>query len=194
MSKFSLDNFTKKTEEIKLPIWAIGKEKVSNLYLEFLNRSQEIEELLKESKDVAKLSVKERKIVPAQLTDKFGYDRSEIRRSRLPEFVELINNENTRLNELYENLLSDQKQTVKLTRKQLEDKIQSLETEIKTLKQIKLHEYFDRAVASQVTEKNQQLAEKVIELDNLYKDQVEKNAKLDKKIKELIRELNSSNC
>lgn len=192
MERFSLDNFTSKKNST-IPSWAQSREQIQMLYLTIVKRVKEIEEIIEQSepKVVEKLKIKERKIVPAKIADSLSIGRSNIREDREPDLVKFINQENDRLARVWKSRCSQLGVGQRLSKEELEVLVMDRDKELEVLKQKNLHEYFDLAVESEVLDSQRDLQEKYRELHVLYKQEQERSANLELKLKNIIREINS---
>lgn len=190
MRRFSLDKHIKK-ETIKLPSWAEGA--VRKLYIAVTERVKEIENLLNEcdGDTIDKLKIKQRKIVPAQIADNLGVDRSNFREDRVGKLTEFIEKENRRLAQLWNNRRNSLGGGKKLSRDEIEELLKQKDKKIEALKQKNLHDYFDRAVESEVLHTQKDMSEKYIDIKREYQMEQNKNSELTKKIQALLREINS---
>jgi hypothetical protein len=192
VSRFSLENFTKK-DAPAIPAWAQSRKLIEKLYHSVVKRAKEIEQLIEQSEadDVEKLKIKERKIVASQIADSLSIKRSNIRPDREPKLVDFIESENRRLRQFWKNHCSKLGVGQKLTKDDLEDLVKQKEKELEEAKQKNLHDYFDRAVESEVIHSQKDLADKYHQLQIDYQLEQEKSANLTKRVHELIREFNT---
>jgi len=192
MERFSLDNFTKKDADAPIiPGWA-QRPLIKDLYLAIVKRIDEIENLIEQTdpEEVEKLKIKARKVVASQIADSLKIDRSNIREDRESELVTFIKNENARLVRLWTSRCDKLGVGQRLSKGDLEELVKQRDKELKAAEQKSLHEYFDRAVESEVLNSQKDLQDKYRELQILYKQEQERCANLETKVKQLIVELN----
>lgn len=192
MSRFSLDKFTKKEADApKIPGWA-QRPLIKDLYLAIHKRIDEIEDLIEQTdpEELEKLKIKARKVVAAQIADSLEIDRSNIRADREGDLSKFINNENARLVRLWTSRCSKLGVGQRLSKDDLEELVKQRDKELKAAEQKSLHEYFDRAVESEVLDSQKDLAAKYADLQIHYAQEQERCANLELKVKQLIVELN----
>ena len=189
MDRFSLNNFTKKDADAPIiPSWAQSRDQITKLYLAITKRIGEIETLIKqtEPKELEKLKIKERKVVPSQIADGLGIKRSNIREDRQPLLVKFIGDENARLVRLWTSRCDKLGVGQRLSKGDLEELVKQRDKELFAAEQKNLHEYFDRAVESEVLDSQKDLAAKYADLQIQYAQEQEKCANLELKVKQLI--------
>ncbi|TMS93319.1 hypothetical protein CWB58_09845 [Pseudoalteromonas sp. S201] len=194
MSKFSLDKFIKKKEEVDIPSFARVNESITAIYLEVLKRVAELEEKVETipATEIKKLGIKEKKIVPAQITDSLNMERSSLRRDRITsKLLDFIDSENRRIATLWTNKSKSDGAGKRLSKEEQEKVIEKQATEIRELKQKLFHDYCDKAIAQEVLHSQKALAEQLRDLKLDYKAEQERCANLEMKVKELIREINT---
>lgn len=194
MSRFSLDKFVKKKEAIEIPSFASVNETVKAIYLEVLKRIDELENNAKNipAKEIKELGIKEKKIVPAQIADSLGIDRSNLRRDRnTSKLLDFIDGENRRLAALWTNKSKSDGAGKRLSKEELEKVVENQAAEIEELKQKLFHDYCDKAITQEVLHSQKALAQQLRDLKLDYKTEQERCANLELKVKELIREINT---
>ena len=162
------------------------------LYLVTLDIIKEIEAKFVNPRYASSLNPTQRTLVLAQIAKRLGIDRTNIRRDRMPEFIQYIEQENTRLKKNWSNISTKANQGRNLSKPELEIKKSELEASIKQIENRQLHEYFDKAVKSKILESQQELAAKYRNLENLYQDAIKLAAKRDEQVKMYVRELSDA--
>lgn len=194
MSKFSLDKFIKKKEEVDIPSFARVNESITSIYLEVLKRIAELEEKVESipATEIKKLGIKEKKIVPAQITDSLNMERSSLRRDRnTSKLLDFIDTENRRIAALWTNKSKSDGAGKRLSKEEQEKVIEKQAAEIEELKQKLFHDYCDKAISQEVLHSQKALAEQLRDLKLDYKMEQERCSNLELKVKELIREINT---
>ena len=192
VSRFSLEKFVKTSKVPSIPEWAKGKPLQEKLYLVTLDIIKEIEAKFVNPRYASSLNPTQRTLVLAQIAKRLGIDRTNIRRDRMPEFIQYIEQENTRLKKNWSNISTKANQGRNLSKPELEIKKSELEASIKQIENRQLHEYFDKAVKSKILESQQELAAKYRNLENLYQDAIKLAAKRDEQVKMYVRELSDA--
>lgn len=192
MSRFSLDNFTKKPDSPSIPGWANGKPLQEKLYLTVLEVIKELEAKFENPKLASRLKPTQRSLVLAQITERAGVTRSNIRKDRMPELIAFIDRENERLGQLWKNASTKARQGRNLSKPELEVKKTELEKALTEVENRELHKYFDKAVESKVLISQQELAEKYRNLEALYNEAVKRSANREEQIQTYIRELSDA--
>ncbi|WP_350645477.1 hypothetical protein [Pseudoalteromonas sp. G24-MNA-CIBAN-0072] len=195
MSKFSLDNYRKKTPEtsrFSLPDGVKIGSVYENIFNEATKRIVEIEQILESSSgdEIANMSIKDIKIVVDQLIFSIGKQRNQVRMDRGGKLSNFIFNENERLQRLWESK-KPKGEGKRKTRDELADEVDQLKKDLEAERQKNLHEFFNCVVSSEILDSHKSLSDRLIETRNLYKAEQEKNAVLHQKNNGLIRELNA---
>ena len=192
MSRFSLENFTKKQDSPSIPSWATGKPLQEKLYLTVLDIIKELEEKLENPKLASRLKPTQRSLVLAQIAERAGVTRSNIRKDRMTELISLIDRENERLGKLWKIASTKANQGRNLSKPELELKKTELEKAVAEVENRQLHEYFDKAVNSRILDSQKELTEKYHTLQAEYNEAIKKAANRDEQIKTYIRELSDA--
>ena len=186
---FSLNNF-KKTSSEKLPNWALKSKRSRELYETFKSLAKEIEDKIKHHPELQALSKSQRKITAVTIGQKLNIDPSSIRKDRYTELLEDIDNTNAKFERLYLSLLGHPTDGKQKSRSDLEEENKKLKQRLEAAQQKNLHEFFDRAIQSEVLGTKKEWANKYKELKYQYDELQVKLSNVQEQNRQLIKELN----
>ncbi len=192
MKTFSLDKYYKKSPTTNLiPPWASETKMTLKLYEAVLSQVKLIEKEIRDNSNNKQLSIKKRTLVKSKIAEIAGVDKTNLRIDRQPKLLDYIDSENKRLDHLWMNSRKHAGEGKRVAKPELEKLNTELKTEIEELRQLKLHEYFDKAIESQVLKNHREITAQHAQLKSDYRTAQKTIANMREMNAQLMKELNS---
>ena len=191
MSKFQLDNFISKTENIEKsdPFPDFIESELKDNLIGWLSRATDKQskslnvvleiyhEITSKIENKIDLKINERKIILSRVAEIVGFDKSNLTERRTPELCDLVHELNIELQRLWK-LTSRKSKTTQLTKKELAQELTRVKRELANEKDKNIGKILTDLLNNSIYSEKKTLADKNAQLENEVIELQKQNAQL----------------